>query len=110
MLKHVYEVDTQGFIAEVYLGKFEGEELVAYMNESGEFVEVDKDFVTVDHPPFYKSKWTGAGWIEGATQEEIDEITKVDPQPPTETELLKAELAKTNETLLEMMELLLGGI
>lgn len=30
--------------------------------------------------------------------------------PPTETELLKAELANTNAMILDMMELLLGGI
>ena len=56
--------------------------------------------------PLYKPKWTGkvtedeegnqimgeGEWVEGATQEEIDELTKPQPQEPTvEERLAQAE-------------------
>ena len=51
----------------------------------------------------YKPKWSGeitedeegnitvgeGKWVEGATQEEIDELTKPQPQEPTELEVLQ---------------------
>ena len=36
----------------------------------------------------YAPKWDGDKWVEGATQEEIDELTKPKPQEPTEKERL----------------------
>lgn len=61
--------------------------------------------------PFFKPKWTGkviedeegnkimgeGEWVEGATQEEIDELTKPTPQEPTIEERLEQteELLKT---------------
>ena len=53
--------------------------------------------------PLYKPLWTGkviedeegnqimgeGEWIEGATQEEIDELTKPQPHEPTELEVLQ---------------------
>ena len=58
--------------------------------------------------PLFKPKWTGkviedgegnqvmgeGEWVEGATQEEIDEITKPQPQEPTELELLMLAVAE----------------
>ena len=50
---------------------------------------------------FYKPKWSGevgeGEWVEGATQEEIDELTKPQPQEPTIEERLEQteELLKT---------------
>ena len=32
---------------------------------------------------FYKPKWDGEKWVEGFTQEEIDELTKIQPHEPT---------------------------
>ena len=45
----------------------------------------------------YKPKWDGNKWVEGATQEEIDEITKPQPHEPTIEERLEQteELLKT---------------
>ena len=37
----------------------------------------------------YKPKWDGDKWVEGATQEEIDELTKPQPHEPTELEVLQ---------------------
>lgn len=36
----------------------------------------------------YAPKWDGDKWVEGATQEEIDELTKHRPHEPTESERL----------------------
>ena len=101
MKKFIYEIDSFGFIKEVHLGTFDSD---------GNLISHEGDFVTVDLPQpllFYKPKWNGAEWIEGATQEEIDEMTKVEPQPPTEMELLKQRLMATENAL---AELILGGM
>ena len=59
----------------------------------------------------YKPKWTGTiqtddegnkfmgdgEWVEGATQEEIDELTKPQPQEPTELDLLHAQIQASND-------------
>lgn len=59
----------------------------------------------------YKPKWNGdisedeegnlsigdGEWVEGATPEEIEELTKPQPHEPTEIEQLKIELAQANE-------------
>ena len=59
--------------------------------------------------PLYKPKWTGkviedeegnhimgeGDWVEGATQEEIDELTKNQPNEPT----VEERLAQTEELL-----------
>ena len=36
-------------------------------------------------------------WVEGATQEEIDELTKPQPQVPTEIDLLHAQIQASND-------------
>ena len=55
----------------------------------------------------YKPKWSGevgeGEWVEGATQEEIDELTKPQPQEPTE----KERLDNLENTIL--MLLMVGG-
>ena len=49
---------------------------------TGEIIEDDEGNITV-----------GEGeWVEGATQEEIDELTKPQPQVPTEIDLLQAQV------------------
>ena len=59
----------------------------------------------------YKPKWSGeisedeegnitvgdGEWVEGATQEEIDELTKPQPQVPTEIDLLHAQVQASND-------------
>lgn len=44
--------------------------------------------------PLYNPKWDGEQWIESATQEEIDEMTKVEPSPPTDTEILGQQMTE----------------
>ena len=77
---------------------------VRIIDESGLFIEdafVDEltDF-TVETPcpqGFYQPKWDGTVWVEGATQEEIDELTKPQPHEPTVEERLEQteELLRT---------------
>lgn len=59
----------------------------------------------------YKPKWSGettedeegnitvgeGEWVEGATQEEIDELTKPQPHEPSEVDLLNAQVQATND-------------
>ena len=61
--------------------------------------------------PLYKPKWTGkviedeegnqimgeGEWVEGATQEEIDELTKPQPHEPTEIDLLQAQVQASSD-------------
>lgn len=61
--------------------------------------------------PLYKPKWTGkviedkegnqimgeGKWVEGATQEEIDELTKPQPQEPTEIDVLQAQVQASSD-------------
>ena len=61
--------------------------------------------------PLYKPKWTGkviedeegnqimgeGEWVEGATQEEIDEITRPQPQEPSEIDLLHAQVQASSD-------------
>lgn len=88
---YAYKVDNEGFIVDNYV--------------IGGDVPVPDECITVQLPqplPFHRSKWNGAEWIEGATQEEIDEITKVEPSPPSETEQTIELLKKQNRALSKM--------
>ena len=101
--KVVYQISDDGFIVERF---------PVSTNEYGEIIdELDEDItlITMDIPQskFHTARWNGQEWIEGATQEEIDEMTKVEPQPPTELELLKERLAITEQAL---VDLILGGM
>lgn len=90
-LKFVYVIDAHGFII--------ASRVVDTVVRDFESNEIPHTIL----PPVHKPKWDGEKWIEGATQEEIDEITKVDPLPPTHEERIK-EL----ETIVNL--LLMGGL
>ena len=65
----------------------------------------------------YKPKWSGeitedeegnitvveGEWVEGATQEEIDELTKPQPQEPSEIDLLHAQV-KASSDYVDLLE------
>lgn len=71
-----YIIDENGFVLSTD---------VVYSEE--EYFE--GNLVAVSLPPdvsFFKRRWDGERWVEGATQEEIDEILKPKPQPPTDAE------------------------
>lgn len=90
--KQVYEIGEGGFLKEIYIES---------VDENGKILDENKNhFISIDPPSgLFKPKWTGEEWVEGATQEEIDEITKVEPSPPTAEERINA----LEEALLLMM-------
>jgi len=100
MNKQIYEVDSDGFISEIYLGEFD--EVDNLINPVGEYV-------TMDLPQplyFYKPKWNGSEWIEGESKEERDEREGqqlLESLSPSQEELAKAaHRLDTIELLLEM--------
>lgn len=69
---------------------------------------------------FYHPKWDGENWVEGLTQEEIDELNN-QPQEPTENEMIMLAIAgldtqreidktETELAIAELAETLLGGV
>ena len=86
-----------------------------------DFEHEEGEFKLSDYPPTFrafKPKWSGeitvvegtttedeegnitvgeGEWVEGATQEEIDELTKPQPQEPTELDLLHAQIQASND-------------
>ncbi|EON72258.1 hypothetical protein [Lysinibacillus sphaericus] len=95
MKKVVYEVNNDGYVIETY---------VAEVGLNDEISDIDKQhMVSITIPNgLFKPKWNGVKWIEGATQEEIDEITKVEPSPPNEREQTIELLKKQNQALSKM--------
>lgn len=82
-MRQVYKVDADGyFINPVIL-------------QDGEPVPIDCTDIELPHGLF-RAKFIDAEWVEDATQEEIEELTKVPEQPPSEVELLQHD----NATLL----------
>jgi hypothetical protein len=97
MFKEVYELDDKGYIIDNYIAEFEDGEMITDFGE--------KVMITVSLPqPLYiiKPRFDGSKWVEGATQEEIDEATKVEPTPPSETEQTIELLKKQNQALSKM--------
>lgn len=84
MLKEVFDIDTNGFIRNKY---------VAEVDIDGIILDSEKQHLISAQPivSFFKAKWTGSEWIEGATQEEINSINNVNEvitTPSTENFLL----------------------
>lgn len=105
MHKKLIRIDDNGFI-------LFGEDLIVEKDfNNGELQGYVETPLPTDSEgnqlPFHKPKWNGAAWIEGATQEEIDELTKVVPSPPTEMEILKQRLEGMESAL---VDLILGGM
>lgn len=97
MQREVYEIDDKGYIVDNYVAEFEEGNMITDFGE--------KVMVTVSLPqPLYlfKPKFDGSKWVEGATQKEIDEATKVEPTPPSEEEQTNELLKKQNQALSKM--------
>lgn len=98
MLKVVYEINEQGFIIEHYVGEFKEGNLIT------DFGDKTMVLTVLPKPLIYiKPRWNGTKWIEGATQEEIEESTKVEPSPPTQTVILEQRLADLELMLAEIL-------
>lgn len=68
MLKQVYKIDSKGYLVDIY---------VAEIDDNGFIVDEDKKgFLTTDLPQgydFIRPRWYRGKWVEGATQDELDE-------------------------------------
>lgn len=95
---HAYEVDSEGFIVEVY-------------PLDGDF-EILEEWVIreLPQPNFYKPKWDGKEWVEGVNEEELEEIMKPKPGLPSEMDLLKEQVQSQNEAIAELTMLFYGGV
>lgn len=87
---YAYQVDNKGFIVETYW-------------DDG-YSDLPKGLIKkqLPQPNFYRPKWTGGNWVEGATQEEIDKMTKAEPQPPT----VEKRVSELENTILMLLEVL----
>ena len=87
MKRQIYTIDSDGFILERYIGSF---------SVDGILIEPIGDYVTtpLPQPLFHRPKWNGKEWIEGATQDEIDELIKPQPYVPTDTEILGQQMTE----------------
>ena len=82
-----YVIDSNGYVIDT---------ITVYSAEE----YVDGNIVAVmPLTSFRRKRWNGTEWVEGATQEEIDELTKVEPITPTAEERINA----LEEALLLMM-------
>lgn len=90
MNKEVYEIDVDGYVIETYPGESD--------------VPIPEGCITIQlpHPNYYRPKWTGEEWVEGATPQEIEEMIKPDPQPPSNED----RIAMLEDTIL----FILGGM
>ncbi|RYI30628.1 hypothetical protein EVU96_09435 [Bacillus infantis] len=79
MIQQMYELDENNYIKEVYVGA---------VDEKGMVIDIDKQSFITSHPPIglFKAKWNGERWVEGASQEEINELTKPQSNLPTTEE------------------------
>jgi hypothetical protein len=57
---------------------------------------------------FYKPRWDGIKWVEGLTQEEIDQLNNV-PAPETDTQKIVRLESQIDELTLMFGDLVLGG-
>lgn len=96
-MTQVWLIDKQGF----YTFK------TYHVKEVNE-LEIEIPCNTCKENTFYKPRWDGEKWIEGATQQEIDKINKMDicsdsvktnKELQEENEQLKAELKTTRKQL-----------
>lgn len=91
-----FEIDENGYIKERY---------TAHVDTNWNILDEDKKHLIVTPIPggLFKKKWNGQEWIEGATQEEIDEMTKIEPSPPTQEEITERRLADLELMLAEIL-------
>lgn len=81
---------------------------MAQVDDDGNIIETDKGHMISTSPPhgLYRLRWTGTEWVEGATQEEIDEIINSQPTLPTPAKFdVIQRLADVELMLAEMITL-----
>ncbi|MBC9701405.1 MAG: hypothetical protein H9W83_02345 [Leuconostoc sp.] len=107
-MKHFLKIDESGFL-------LFGEDLLIPVtkdeSENEEYIPAPEGFIETPLPTnekgeqigFYRPKWNGTEWIEGATEEEIADHTKEEPLPLSQEERIR-EL----ESIVNL--LLMGGL
>lgn len=85
MLKQVYDVDSNGYIKNIYVEE----------SDSTRYIKVD--------PPngLYRPRWNGTEWVEDMEQSEIDELYNQPKQPTAEERVTELE-----NTILAILEVL----
>lgn len=58
----------------------------------------------------YKPKWNDTEWVEGLSEEEINELKKPQPIEPTLEERLELIKTQNELALAELAEVILGGM
>lgn len=99
MNPEVYEIDENGFIINNY-------------PINSDLSEIPKEKIvtkSLPQPNFYRPKWTGVEWIEGATPQEIAEMIKPKPSLPSEFDKIRLEQAQANAELIELIFGMSGG-
>jgi hypothetical protein len=99
--KQVWMLDNDGFLIDVRLAEVK----ISLDPDENEVETILADYpytTTYYRGGFIRAKWNGENWIEGATEEEIQEMNK--PVPPSKIELI-------GKTLVEIeIRLLMGGL
>lgn len=98
MKQQVWRIDDNGF----YTGE-------SYFVEEPSENEISEPIFV----GYVKPKWNGLEWMEGATEQEIQEWQEEQrnqPKIPSKDEILEQELANTNALILELTEMILGGM
>jgi len=102
----IWEIDNIGF--------FTGKTSIVDDENLTEF-DISTPVNTDETNTFYKPKWTGEQWVEGWTQEEIEEynasLLEIPGEQPTEIDKLRLEQAQANAEIIELMlSMIYGGL
>lgn len=65
--------------------------------------EIEEAIEITDVQGFWKPRWNGESWEEGATQEYIDSLKTQAPEPPTDADRIAALESA-------MLDMILGGV
>lgn len=88
-MQKIYKIDAEGFLI------FGAD---AFIKENDDVPEgYVSTYYDTSERGYFKPRWNGTEWIEGATQEEINEITNVPREPTLEEKF--AQLEQENKLL-----------
>ena len=98
------KINEQGlFVEDVILDAIPTIKQIQVIDDVEVEVEVsDPHYIQEIPVGFYLPKWDGEKWVEGLSQTEIDAIIN-QPQPKTELELLREQVAQQQEIIDAML-------
>lgn len=97
MKKIAYKIDENGYIDWEHL-------LVVDEDEKPPEGYIDTPLPGANEPALYRPRWDGEKWIEGATQEEIEELRKQSRIPTLEERIEALELFALEQIFGEVEE------